>query len=81
MHSIIKAKTIVVEEVPERGALTDGLQTDSGPRVELVRVGGRVMAIELSCSCGDVHVVELDYAEAGAGGVAGAPNATTQEAA
>ena len=30
-------------------------------RVELLRVGERVHALELTCSCGEVTVVELDY--------------------
>jgi hypothetical protein len=30
-------------------------------RVELLRVAERVHALELTCSCGEVTVVELDY--------------------
>ena len=30
-------------------------------RVELVRVGGRVHALELRCSCGETTLIELDY--------------------
>jgi hypothetical protein len=32
-------------------------------RVELVRVGERVHALELRCSCGETTLVELDYPE------------------
>lgn len=61
MHSIIKASTIVVDEGAERAPL-DGRECAQGPRVELVRIDGRVVALELRCPCGEVHVVEFDYA-------------------
>jgi hypothetical protein len=32
-------------------------------RVELVRVGDRVHALELRCSCGETTLIELDYPE------------------
>lgn len=32
-------------------------------RVELVRVGERVHALELTCSCGETTLIELDYPE------------------
>ena len=32
-----------------------------GPGVHLVRIDGRVQAIELTCRCGDTSVLEIDY--------------------
>ena len=32
-------------------------------RVELVRIGDRVHALELRCSCGETTLIELDYPE------------------
>jgi hypothetical protein len=32
-----------------------------GPGAHLVRIDGRVQAIELTCRCGDVSVLEIDY--------------------
>jgi len=34
------------------------------PGVRLVRVGGRISAIEVTCRCGEVSVLELEYADA-----------------
>lgn len=81
MQSIIKAKTVVVEVGSERGPALDR-EEPTGPRVELVRVDGRVVALELSCTCGQAHVVELDYPdEASAAVPAPAPAPTREEAA
>jgi hypothetical protein len=32
-------------------------------RLEVLRVGERIQALELTCSCGEVTLVELDYPE------------------
>jgi hypothetical protein len=32
-------------------------------QVELVRVGARIHALELRCSCGETTLIELDYPE------------------
>jgi hypothetical protein len=40
-------------------------------KVELLRVQGRVRALELTCSCGEKTVVELDYAGEAPDGPAG----------
>jgi len=36
-------------------------QSPRGPGVHLVRIDGRVQAIELTCRCGDISVLEIDY--------------------
>ena len=39
-------------------------------RVELLREGERVHALEITCSCGEVTLIELDYPEDGPDGAA-----------
>ena len=43
-------------------AHTDALRV----RVRTLRVEGRVRAIEVTCACGEVSLVELEYAPSGA---------------
>jgi len=53
--SIIKHRDVQfqVREVEQHGQ----------PRVELLEDGGVVHALKLTCSCGEVTVVELEYDE------------------
>jgi hypothetical protein len=66
MNQVIKKDQVRVsagEAVAAEGPVTrtphaHGLR---GPGVHLVRIDGRVQAIELTCRCGDVSVLEIDY--------------------
>jgi hypothetical protein len=51
---------------PERSSPGGALPRRSGrgkKSVELLRVGPRVQAVQLTCSCGEVSVIEFDYPE------------------
>lgn len=74
MKQVIKKEQVRVGESAEAAAETgaNGSSTASvarsphahgprGPGVRLVRIDGRVQAIELTCRCGDVSVLEIDY--------------------
>lgn len=63
-HSIIKRELV---RLAEAGAAPAGARA-TAPRaarhqksVQLVRVGARVRALELVCSCGEKSVIELEY--------------------
>ena len=65
MHSIIK-KELVREFDPDAPRSTPAPSTRSSGKaaqVELVRLDGHVRAIQLTCACGQVHVIDLEYAE------------------
>jgi hypothetical protein len=69
MSAIIKSSNVRLDDsdpsgspapaVPNvRPALAPGAHEK---RVELLRIGERVHALELVCSCGEITVIELDY--------------------
>ena len=68
MSPIIKGRFVCAahpEAAPARG---DGVRpsrtrASHEKRLELLRIGQRVHALELTCSCGEVTLVELDYPE------------------
>lgn len=67
-HSIIKKELVRLGEPAASGdnALARPAAARPGRHkkaVKLVRVGQRVAALELTCSCGEVSVVEFDYPE------------------
>jgi len=39
----------------------NGAQQPQTPGVRLVHVEGRVQAVEVTCRCGDVSVLEIEY--------------------
>ncbi len=71
MKSVIKKTRIqlVAEDVArarqaEVEPTTDHAACSAPPGARLVRVDGRVAAIELTCRCGSVSVLELEYEDA-----------------
>ena len=61
MRSIIKSQSVrSVDPVP--GSVTPRAPRHA-KRVELLSIEGRVQAVELTCSCGEVSLIELDYPE------------------
>ena len=74
-HTIIKRDRVQLESirrVPTAAQFSTGQDTACAPQksVRTVEVAGRVQAIELTCSCGERTVIELDYEN-------GAPEAHT----
>jgi len=66
MSSIIKRAAVRSAEAAEGPALPQagGRARPRGAhskRIELVRVGQRVHALELTCACGETTLIELDY--------------------
>jgi hypothetical protein len=61
-HSIIKKELVRLAEAgaptPQQAAARPARHAKG---VQLLRVGGRVRALELSCSCGERSVIELEY--------------------
>ncbi len=70
MRKVIKRERVQVGEVHRIRTNDHGQQsaahTPSGPGVRPVRVDGRVHAIEFTCRCGTVSIVEIEYEEAAA---------------
>jgi hypothetical protein len=66
MASIIKSDHVRVQDRTTPGAA--GPAASGGQRhektVELLRIEGRVQAIELVCTCGEKTLIELDYEQA-----------------
>ena len=67
MRQVIKRDQVQVEgaraaALPARPAKAPAAPA-SGPctRVRALRVEGRVRAVEITCSCGEASLVELDY--------------------
>lgn len=68
MSAIIKSSNVRQDDsqasespapaVPSARLAADGAHAK---QVELLRVGERVHALELTCSCGEVTLIELDY--------------------
>lgn len=50
-------------DTSSRMACTPRARAAHAPGVNLVRIDGRVQAIEVTCRCGDVSVLEVDYEE------------------
>lgn len=50
--------------LPARGTTRNG----GSKQVELLRVDGVVRAIQVTCACGEMTVIELDYAQETKGG-------------
>ena len=70
MRKVIKKERVQVGEMHriwtnEHGQET-AARTPSGPGVRPVRVDGRVHAIEFTCRCGTVSIVEIEYEGAAA---------------
>lgn len=63
--AIIKRTRVQLDAQPARPSAAAGASTaaasHSDKSVRLLEHEGRVRAIELTCSCGDVSVIELDY--------------------
>ena len=64
--NIIKRERVQVEKTcaaaaPARNA--DDCCAARAPKVQAVSSGGQVHAIEVTCACGEVMLVELDYEE------------------
>jgi len=68
MHSIIKAAQVKLEG-HDVNNFTDSGSIGTAPKralqksARLVHVDGVARAVEVSCSCGDVHLIELDFEE------------------
>ena len=63
MASIIKSDHVRVQERTSPGAAGTAASTRQrhAKTVELLRIEGRVQAIELVCTCGEKTLIELDY--------------------
>jgi hypothetical protein len=68
MSAIIKSSNVRLDDSDPSGspapAVPNARPAAGGAhekRVELLRVGERVHALELTCSCGEITVIELDY--------------------
>ena len=65
MKQVIKKERVEVgcadEEAARRPASAPAQRAARAPGVHLVRIDGRVQAIEVTCRCGDVSVLEVDY--------------------
>jgi len=48
---------------PASASATRARAAAHAPGVHLVRIDGRVQAIEVTCRCGDVSVLAIDYEE------------------
>jgi hypothetical protein len=64
MQTVIKSSRVRLEERPRRSP-TAAPAGPHGKSVRAIRVDGEIRAIELRCDCGEVTVVELEYAETG----------------
>jgi hypothetical protein len=66
IRSIIKhhAVRVDVADAPAAPALPKNRAPRAGQKhVELLRLEGKVQALEITCSCGEKTVVELEYAD------------------
>jgi len=70
MSAIIKSSNVRLDDSDPSGSPAPAVPTarPAQPaahekRVELLRIGERVHALELTCSCGEITVIELDYPE------------------
>ena len=63
MREIIKRQRVLMSEParPGRGGPGAEAEVEHARVARLLRVEGRVTAIELTCSCGSTSVVELQY--------------------
>ncbi len=66
MKQVIKKDQVLVNESAAAAVEGPAVRTPRahgprGPGVHLVRIDGRVQAIELTCRCGDISVLEIDY--------------------
>ena len=65
MNRVIKKDRVHVDESGEASPAPRAEAPHAPvPGVRLVRVEGRVQAIEVTCRCGDVSVLEIDYEDA-----------------
>ena len=65
-HSIIKKELVRLAQAgapPATARATAPRAARHHKSVQLLRVGSRVRALELTCSCGETSVVELEYPE------------------
>lgn len=69
-HSIIKKELVRLAEAGAQAPQPNGAARGSAARparnakgVQLLRVGSRVRAVELTCSCGERSVIEFEYPE------------------
>ena len=66
MQTILKKQFVQLEASERAGGGKQGAASAArvcAKQVELLRVGGVVQALEITCSCGEKTVVELDYIE------------------
>ena len=63
MRQIIKKEQVRVDEAGTPARPSRSAAGPQGPAVELVRVDGRVQALEVRCACGEVTVIELAYGD------------------
>ena len=68
--SIIKRRSIQLEPAAPAGSAhaphvagRSNARAAAGASARLLRADGVVRAIEVTCACGDVTVIELDYAD------------------
>ena len=72
MSAIIKSSNVRLDDSDPSGSPAPAVPAASSvrpalapgaheKRVELLRIGERVHALELTCSCGEITVIELDY--------------------
>ena len=66
-HSVIKKNAVRVAGAASVSAGVAAASVAHSKSVRLVRIEGVVRLIELTCSCGETSVVELDYADESGG--------------
>ncbi len=75
MQSIIKKTAVQFTEVPAPlPAAGKAASSGAEPAVELLRRDGVVHGLQVTCGCGEVHVVELEYEPAAADAAPPAPS-------
>jgi hypothetical protein len=63
VQTILKKQFVQIEAPGGAGSNGSATPRVCEKRVDVLRVDGIVRALEVTCSCGEKSVVELDYAE------------------
>ena len=61
MRKVIKKECVRIDGSGAAQAGRSARSTDRVPGVRLIRLDGRVHSIELTCRCGDVSILEIEY--------------------
>ena len=61
MRKVIKKDHVRLDGVDEHRAATGCRATERVAGVRLIHLDGRVHSIELTCRCGEVSILEIEY--------------------